>query len=295
MRAVCSPLTTVDRIYLLAPALVLLAIFSLGFVVYCARCAVGRAPELQSVKHNQLIGPFLSGFLVWLLGPFERVLVGRVSPNAITALSLAMCAASGLALGLGHLAVGIWLYVFAGILDVLDGRIARLSNHQTASGALFDSVSDRWGELFVFAGFGWYLHHTHWLLAVMLAIGASMMVSYTRARAEGLGIELSGGMMQRAERIVLVTVGTLVAAWYGAEPETASIAVPIIGGTMVVLGVASAATAINRWVVAYRTLVARPQNVAVEPQELAQPAVELPAATPQYPRVRKVVTLHPHH
>ena len=88
------------------------------------------------------------------------------------------------------------------------------------AGALFDSVSDRWGELFVFAGYVWFLHDSPWLLAVMAAIGGSMMVSYTRARAEGLGVELAGGVMQRAERIVLVAGGTLIAAWYGGDLDT---------------------------------------------------------------------------
>ena len=83
-----------------------------------------------------------------------------------------MCAATGVAAGLGHLGAAVWLYAFAGILDVLDGRLARLANRQTAAGALFDSVSDRWGELFVFTGYAWYLHETPWLLAVIGAIGA---------------------------------------------------------------------------------------------------------------------------
>jgi phosphatidylglycerophosphate synthase len=247
----------VDRFYLLAPAMVLLGTFSLAFVVYCALCIAGRAPEMGNVKHNQLFGAFLARFLVWLIHPLERLLVGRVSPNVITASSLLMCALTGAAVGLGHLPGAVWLYAFAGILDVLDGRLARIGNQQTAAGALFDSVSDRWGELFVFAGYAWFLHDSLWLLAVMGAIGSSMMVSYTRARAEGLGIELSGGVMQRAERIVLVAGGTLVAAWYGVDPENAELVESILGVVMLVCAVASAGTAINRWILAYRQLVRR--------------------------------------
>ena len=114
----------------------------------------------------------------------------------------------------------MWLFTSAGILDVLDGRLARLSGQQTAAGALFDSVSDRWGEVFVFAGYAWLLRDTAWLLAVIAAMGASMMVSYTRARAEGLGVTGAGGVMQRAERVALVAAGTLIAAWYGARART---------------------------------------------------------------------------
>lgn len=281
-----------DRFLLLAPALLLLLTFCLAFIVYCARCAAGRPPVLQSVKHNQLFGLFVARFLVWLISPLERLLIGRVSPNVITAGSLLMCGITGAAVGLGHLAGAVWLYVFAGILDVLDGRLARLANQQTPAGALFDSVSDRWGELFVFAGYVWFLHDSPWLLAVIGAIGGSMMVSYTRARAEGLGVQLASGMMQRAERIVLVAGGTLIAAWYGSSLDTVSLVDPILGVTMVVCGVASTATALNRWVIAYRELArrhearTRPDALPVlAPPSVSAPLVRIPT------HVRKVAPL----
>jgi phosphatidylglycerophosphate synthase len=245
--------------------------------VYCALHALGRPPRVVGVKHNQLFGAFWAVFIIWLIGPIDRVLVGRVSPNFVTGVSLAMCIATGVAAGTHHLAVTVWLYIFAGILDIMDGRIARLAGKQTKSGALFDSVSDRWGELAVFAGFLWYLHDSPWMLAVFAAIGASTMVSYTRARAEGLGVELTGGMMQRAERIVLVSGGTLVAAWYAANPDSVSAATPIIGVTMLVCAVTSTATALNRWLVAFRKLAAREAEVVVEATEPAELPVPVPA------------------
>jgi hypothetical protein len=103
-----------------------------------------------------------------------------------------------------------------------------------------------------------------------------MMVSYTRARAEGLGIKLSGGLMQRAERIVLVTGGSLIAAWYGELS-----AVPILGSTMLICALASAATAINRWMVAYRLLSQRDGEPVVD----AGKEIELPVAMPLPPRL----------
>lgn len=270
-----------DRFFLLTPAILLSATFFLAFVVYCARCAVGRPPVVHNVKHNQLLGPFFAGFLVWLIGPLERLLIGRVSPNAITATSLLLCGITGAAAALGHLAGAVWLYAFAGILDVLDGRLARMTNQQTPAGALFDSVSDRWGELFVFAGYVWYLHDSPWLLAVMAAIGGSMMVSYTRARAEGLGVEMSGGVMQRAERIVLVASGTLFSAWFGSDVETASLIEPILGVTMLICGVASSVTAINRWVLAYRELMRRAEDrIATDRVAAMPPIAPLASAIP---------------
>jgi phosphatidylglycerophosphate synthase len=289
----------VDRLYLLAPALVLTATFIGAFLVYCGLHATGRPPQVVAVKHNQFFGPFIAGFIVWMFGPVERVLVGRVSPNFITALSLLLCVATGVAAATSHLGSAVWLFSFAGILDILDGRIARLSGMQTKSGALFDSVSDRWGELVVFAGYTWYLRESPWMLAVIAAIGASTMVSYTRARAEGLGVELSGGMMQRAERIVLVSGGALVAAWYAADPEAASAAPVIIGATMLVCAVTSTATALSRWVMAYRELARREALAQPAPVELdEEPAMAAPVpariASLSSPDLRKVRPLEQH-
>jgi CDP-diacylglycerol--glycerol-3-phosphate 3-phosphatidyltransferase len=260
----------VERFYLLAPAVFLSATFVFAFVIYCGLCAIGHPPKVSGVKHNQLFGKFFASFLVWMLGPAERLLLGRVSPNVVTAISLLMCGLTGLAAGLGHLPGAVWLYTFAGILDVLDGRLARLAGTQNAAGALFDSVSDRWGELFAFAGYAWFLHDSPWLLAVIGAIGGSMMVSYTRARAEGLGIDLAGGVMQRAERIALVAGGTLIAAcFFYDDPETAS---AILGVTMLLTALSSTATAVHRWIVAYRELARRVAAPTVASLALGEPA-----------------------
>ncbi|MBA3819729.1 MAG: CDP-alcohol phosphatidyltransferase family protein [Deltaproteobacteria bacterium] len=269
-----------ERFTLLVPALLMLATMLAAFVVYCGLCWSGRPPVVRGLKHNQLLGPFMARYVIWVLGPIERALVGRVSPNMITALSLLVCAATGVAAGLGHLGTAAWLYAVGGILDILDGRLARLTNHQTKSGALFDSVSDRWAELFVFSGYAWYLRETPWLLAVMAAVAGSMMVSYTRARAEGLAVELSGGVMQRAERVLLTSAGTLLAAWYGASATHAELVIPILGGVMTAVGVASTCTALNRWLVAYRAL-ARLESVAPTDVPKRQPAAA-PALPPEY-------------
>ncbi len=260
-----------DRVYLLAPALVLLATFVSAFVVYSALSLTGHRPRLHGVKHNVVFGRFVASYLVWLVGPFERLLGGRVSANAITLMSLVLCAITGLAIALGHLPGAVWLYVFAGIADVLDGRLARQAGTQTPSGALLDSVCDRWGELFVFSGYAWLLRDSSWLLAVFAALGGSLMVSYTRARAEGLGIELAGGVMQRAERIVVVAGGTLIAAWYGNVPEHTDTVVSILGVTMLVCGIGSMGTALGRFVVGYRRLARRGRPAKVSS------AVEAPA------------------
>jgi phosphatidylglycerophosphate synthase len=180
--------------------------------------------------------------------------------------------------------------VLAGIADVLDGRLARLGNKQTAAGALFDSVSDRWGELLVFAGYAWFLHDSAWLLAPFGAFGASMMVSYTRARAEGLGIQLNGGMMQRAERIMLVCGGTLIAVIYG-DPDAA---VTIIGMTMLITAATSTGTAISRWVAGYRELAKREAEPIVVEQPQTMPLPPVVASLSGSTDLRKVRPVEQH-
>lgn len=249
-----------ERLSILAPAVLGVGFVLAAFAVYCVLCWTGHAPQVGKVKTNEVFGPFLTRYIVWLLGPIERVLVSsRVSPNLITALSLLACAGGGVAIAFGQLATGAWLYIAGGVLDLLDGRLARALGVQTQAGALFDSVADRWAELAFFTGLAWYLRDGGWLLAAMGAAGGSFMVSYTRARGEGLGIELKVGAMQRAERIVLVSIGTLIAAWFAAAPETARYAAASAGIALAVCGILSAWTAMGRWVEGYRALVAKEQ------------------------------------
>jgi CDP-diacylglycerol--glycerol-3-phosphate 3-phosphatidyltransferase len=104
------------------------------------------------------------------------------------------------------------LILFAGLFDMLDGQVARLGNMSSRFGALYDSVLDRYSELILFLGICYYLVAHHYFLSGLIGfIGmiGSLMVSYTRARAEGLGIECKDGLMQRPERVILIGVSAL--------------------------------------------------------------------------------------
>src|ERR1700745_2008482 len=97
------------------------------------------------------------------------------------------------------------LILFAVLFDMLDGQVARLGNMKSTFGALYDSVLDRYSELIMFLGICYYLVAHHYFLSsifAFIALIGSMMVSYVRARAEGLGVEIKGGLMQRPERVV---------------------------------------------------------------------------------------------
>jgi phosphatidylglycerophosphate synthase len=263
----------VDQFLVIAPVLIPLAYMIAMLVIYIARCALGNTPDVHGLERRsftEIIGPHLTRYFLWLIRPVEKLFVAaRISPNALTGASLLLCATSGVSIATGHLAAGTWTYVLAGMLDVLDGRLARATGQQSQAGAFLDSVADRWGELFVFSGFAWYLRDTPWLGAVMLAVAGSMMVSYTRARGEGLTVQLSGGTMQRAERIFIVSLGTLIAAWFAAAGDES-------GYGTYAIGVGATGTSLGRWVNGYRALKRRedpPAPVAIQkPRAQATPA-----------------------
>ena len=103
--------------------------------------------------------------------------------------------------------------LFAGLFDMMDGRLARIGNMSSMFGALWDSTLDRYSELFTLFGIAMYLILNSWVtggVLTFLAMVGSVMVSYVRARAEGLGIECKVRLMQRPERVVLTSLGAIL-------------------------------------------------------------------------------------
>ena len=146
--------------------------------------------------------------------------LGRLglSPNALTVLGSLLTASVGLLVAQGWLlAAGICLWLFAAT-DTLDGALARATQRVTIFGAFLDSVCDRYAEACVFLGVLWRYHVAGDLLGVGLtyvAIINSLMVSYARARAEGVGLQAAEvGWFQRPERIIALGVGFIVAQFY---------------------------------------------------------------------------------
>lgn len=104
------------------------------------------------------------------------------------------------------------IILFAGLFDMMDGQVARIGKMSSRYGAMFDSVLDRYSELIVFFGICYYLILQGYFfssLFAFIALIGSLMVSYIRARAEGLGIECKGGFMQRPERVVITALGAI--------------------------------------------------------------------------------------
>lgn len=172
---------------------------------------------------NELIRNKLQKMIYVIINPFVKALIKLgFTPNivTITGLILNIGVAVIFIMGAeqgnrGDLSFVGWagaLILFAGLFDMLDGQVARIGNMTSTFGALFDSVLDRYSELIMFLGICYYLISHHYFfssLFAFIALMGSMMVSYTRARSEGLGIQNKGGLMQRPERVVLTGVAAL--------------------------------------------------------------------------------------
>src|ERR1700754_1865885 len=174
--------------------------------------------QQTSIRTNVQLGIYK------IIDPFVKVLIKLgLTPNAVTTI--------GFVLNIGVAAIFIiggeegnradlsyvgWaggLILFAGLFDMLDGQVARLGNMKSTFGALYYSVLDRYSELVMFLGICYYLVAHHYFLssiAAFIALIGSMMVSYVRARAEGLGIEAKGGLMQRPERVITIGLFAII-------------------------------------------------------------------------------------
>lgn len=183
---------------------------------------------------KQLLRDKLQKGIYTIIDPVVRGLIkAGLTPNAVTTIGLllnigvAVIFIAGAEEGnRGDLRYVGWagaLILFAGVFDMLDGQVARLGNMSSVYGALFDSVLDRYSEFVMFLGICYYLVAHHYFISSLFAFIAligSMMVSYTRARSEGLGVQNKGGLMQRPERVVLV----------GASAIACGLTANVIGG-----------------------------------------------------------------
>ena len=161
----------------------------------------------------------LSGleFVDKLVDPVTRRLVkSGVHPNALTTAGFVTTVGAGLMYGQDHVRWAGLLVLLGGAFDIFDGRVARLSGLASKFGSFYDSTLDRISEIVVYIGllslYNQYqtdLQDIGMIYAIMLAMGGSLMISYTRARAAALGLDCSVGLMQRAERVVLLGAGSL--------------------------------------------------------------------------------------
>jgi phosphatidylinositol phosphate synthase len=170
-----------------------------------------------------LPAPLIAGFSDLVRPVSEWLIRMRVRPNTITSASAIILIGSGAAFGLEQPRLGaVWL-LLSGLLDILDGQVARRGNMVSTFGAFFDSTLDRVGEAALFGGIAMYFQMSVTqavpglgVLFALAALTGSFLVSYTRARAEGLGVACKVGLAQRPERILGLGVPSL---FFGAGPH----------------------------------------------------------------------------
>jgi CDP-diacylglycerol--glycerol-3-phosphate 3-phosphatidyltransferase len=222
------------------------------------RWYVRTNPDVSGVRGSKLLGPRLRSWYFSNLSPFEQLFVRlNVRPAALSYSQLVVSVLAGVAYAEGLIYSAGFLVLCTGTLDILDGKVARRTNGVSRRGAFLDSVIDRYAEysgyvgLLVFFRSGWEV----W--AVLLAILGGMMVSYTRARGEGLGITCEMGWLQRPERFVILGFGSIFS----------SLAVHLFGGnhellafTVALIAALSNLTALQRMVYILRRLGETPSG-----------------------------------
>jgi len=150
-----------------------------------------------------------------ITAPVVRILSkSGITPNALTFINLALNIVAAYVIATGHFLLGGVLVLVAGLFDLLDGALARFTKQTTRFGAILDSVADRISEAAILCGLLiWYIPQEEASLEIVLifvVLIGSFLVSYIRARAEGLGWQCQVGLFTRAERVIVLAIGLLI-------------------------------------------------------------------------------------
>ena len=135
-----------------------------------------------------------------------------ITADVVTIIGIIMAVAASVSIAFGSLRLGFVLLIMTGISDALDGPVAKASGAASLRGAFFDSVSDRLTDALLLGGIAWFLIGDEPGYTVMLPVSVmfvSLLISYQRAKAESLGLEAKGGLMERAERFIVLAIGLL--------------------------------------------------------------------------------------
>lgn len=172
---------------------------------------IDRAKGGKEPSSSKLLGSNIKNWWILLIRPIENYLIEqKTHPNVLTITTLVVSITTGLFFHFG-------LIFFAGVLllagstfDIFDGRVARAQGLTSKHGAFFDSCMDRFSEAFIYLGLLSFFQGTFFSYVVFLILVSTMMVSYTRARAEGLSVDCEIGIMQRTERVVYLGIFSIL-------------------------------------------------------------------------------------
>ena len=246
----------------LAPAILVCAYFLAGYAAYIVRILIWGVPREfeQDVRgRSRLVGSHLRFYFFWVIDPLWRLLLATgISANTVTATAAMMGVGAAVAAAMGRFALAGWLFMFAGILDIMDGRLARARQEVSPAGAAIDSILDRYTDSLMLVGLGFYYRETWVVVAVFLALVGTSVVPYVRAKGEALGFPVRDGLMQRPERIVYLGSSVALAPIFEALvfPHDRHPMHWLAVAGIVFLCITSNATAVSRFVRLVRAMTA---------------------------------------
>ncbi|MGO8877578.1 MAG: CDP-alcohol phosphatidyltransferase family protein [Acidimicrobiales bacterium] len=169
------------------------------------------ATENPAATEAEATGSFVR--VLKAVGP--RLVSMGVKADHVTVVGMLLAGLTGVVIGIGQLYLAIVLLTVGGLMDTLDGAVAKAAGTSSKRGAFFDSVSDRVADMFIFGGLAWYFaagpgHDPKMVLIPFAILGVSNTISYERAKAESLGYVAKGGLMERAERLIALGIALLL-------------------------------------------------------------------------------------
>jgi CDP-diacylglycerol--glycerol-3-phosphate 3-phosphatidyltransferase len=198
----------IDLAFSLGLAMAILVVV-VAYAGRVSRAGAARDPRIERAGGSPLLGKSVMEMGYWAMRPAARACIALgLTANAVSGLSLALAAMAGAALAFGSFGVGAVLSLASSACDALDGMIARDTGTASEAGEVLDAAVDRYAELFFFGGI--VVHERFDVFAVILTLAATagaIMVSYSTAKAEALGVPPPRGAMRRQERAVYLVIG----------------------------------------------------------------------------------------
>lgn len=194
------------------PILVINIVFISSYIIYrlYVRKKKKRTFEGAKTQGSSILSSEMREWWFWLTNPIVTLFIKmRLTPNAITVLGFFVSSISAYLFSRGSFGYAGWMLFLGASFDMFDGRVARMTGRTSRSGGYFDSVIDRYQESVTFLALAWYFKGSWFMLICIAALVGSVLVSYTRARGEGVGINCSVGIMQRPERIFYLGVAAI--------------------------------------------------------------------------------------
>ncbi len=228
----------------------------------------GKSEEVLKRMHTTYLGVFVREYYYWLNEPFIALFRALgVTPNMITLFSLFLSFISAYFFFVGYFATAGWILIVSATLDILDGKLARLTGKESREGSFLDSCADRFSEGAIFFGIAMYfaaktdilvagVHANIYFVALtILSLVGSQIVSYSKARGEAVGFTTNAGFMQRAERVVLLAAASVLQPFFSLMLVRFSLDGHCVFGLMLLLMAASTNySAVERTVAIFRDL-----------------------------------------